>query len=114
MNLCNCTNIMIHSVSFECINDSMASYSFLITGEGALEVAAVFNHSLNNQKHLTTVNGVSFSLVIHSPLQNNNTSLTTDTDDDSDTIQLNVFAFLVLIVIIAVGLILVVGLSVGT
>ena len=102
---------MIHSVSFECINDSMASYSFLITGEGALEVAAVFNHSLNNQKHLTTVNGVSFSL--HSPLQNNDTSLTTDTDDDSDTIQLNVFAFLVLILIIPVGLILI-GLSVGT
>ena len=102
---------MIHSVSFECINDSMASYSFLITGEGALEVAAVFNHSLNDQKHLTTINGVSFSL--HSPLQNNSKS-SISTTDDSDTIHLNIFAFLALIVIIAVGLILIIGLSVGT
>ena len=88
----------------------MASYSFLITGEGALETATVFNHSLNNQEHLTTINGLSFSL--HSPLQNNSTSSTSTIDEDSDTIH-NIFAFLTLIVIIAVGLILIVGLSVG-
>ena len=89
----------------------MASYSFLITGEGALEVATVFNHSLNNQEYLTTINGVSFGL--HNPLQNNSTSSTSTIDEDSDTIHLNTITFSVLIAIFAVGIILMVGLSVG-
>ena len=89
----------------------MAIYSFLITGEGALEVATVFNHSLNNQMHLTTNDGVSFSL--HSPLQDVNITSTSPIDDDNDTIHLNVFIFSVLVVIVAVGLILILGLSVG-
>ena len=113
MNLCNCTNIIIRGISFECINDSVASYSFLVAGEGALEVAVAFNHSLNNRERLTTNDGVSFSLHMHSPIQNNSTT-STSTDDDTDTIHLNLFTFLVIAVILVVGLILIVGgLSVG-
>ena len=105
--VCNCTNIMILSISFECINDSLARYSFFITGEGSSEVTAVFNHSFNSHKHLTTDDGISFSS--HSSVKTS----ASQNEDDGVTIQLTVFITLVLAVFFTVGLVLIIGLSVG-
>ena len=107
MNLCNCSNITILGISFTCVNDSTATYSFLVTGEDALEAATVFNYSLANQDYITTDGGISFSL--HNSVKN-----TTDTmqptfteNNNDDMINSNIFiALIVLIAVIAaVGLV---------
>lgn len=110
MNLCNCTNIMIHGISFECIDDSRASYSFLITGKEALEAATVLNYIFNNQEYLITDDGISFSS--QNSIKNVTTTSPSSFDSDNDTIHLNIF-ILVLAVIFAVAAILVAGISVG-
>lgn len=101
---------MIHGISFECINDSRASYSFLITGREALEAAAIFNYSVNSQEYLITGDGISFRS--HNSIKNVTTTLSPSIDNDSDTIDLHIF-ILVLVVVVTVGLILVVALAIG-
>ena len=107
MNLCNCSNFMIHGVSFACINDSKASYSFLITGKEASEVAAIFNYTISAQEYLLTGDGISFSL--HNSLSNVTTA-PSSLENDSDTIDLYLF-ILVIVLVVTAGLIVVVGLS---
>lgn len=108
MNLCNCTNFMIHGVSFVCINDSRASYSFLITGKEASEAATIFNYTISAQEYLLTGDGISFSL--HNSV-NNVTTSPSSLENDSDTIDVYLF-ILVIVLVATAGLIVVVGLSV--
>ena len=108
MSLCNCTNFMIHGVSFACLNDSKASYSFLITGKEASEAAAIFNYTISVQEYLLTGDGISFSL--HNSV-NNVTTSPSSLENDSDTIDIYLF-ILVIVLVATAGLMVVVGLSV--
>ena len=109
MSLCNCTNIMIHGISFECITDIMASYSFLITGERALEAAEIFNYTISTQEQLITDDGISFS----SDNSLKDVAATSSSmDNDDDTIDLHIF-IVVIVIVIAVGLIVVVAMIVA-
>ena len=100
---------MIHGVSFACINDLKASYSFLITGKEASEAAATFNNTISAQEHLLTGDGISFSL--HNSL-NNVTTSPSSLENDSDTIDLHLF-ILIIVLVATAGLIVVVGLSIA-
>ena len=106
MSLCNCTDIMIHGISFECISDMMASYSFLITGEQALGAAETFNHSIATQGQLITDDGISFST--DSSLKDVAATSSSSHEDDADTIDLHIL-ILVIVIVITVGVIVAVA-----
>ena len=106
MSLCNCTDIMIHGISFECITDMTASYSFLLTGERALEAAEIFNHSVATRGRLITDDGISFSS--DSSLKDVVPTSSSSHENDTDTIDLHIF-ILVAVIFITVGVIVAVA-----
>ena len=103
--MCNCTDIAIISTFFECRGSSQASYNIVIVGGDALLAAATFNHSLNNEEHLTT--GMGIQLSAHSPIMINNSLTTTSTptatsknNDDTTIMHLNILIILTVILLI--------------
>ena len=87
----------------------MATYSFLITGEMALEAAEIFNRSIaTTQGQLITDDGISFSS--HDSLKDVATTSSSSQENDADTVDL--YIFIVVIVVVAVLLIVMVAMAI--
>ena len=98
---CNCTDIAIISISFECRNSQQATYSVVIIGEDALTAAAAFNHILNNEEYITTEMGFKFS-AYEPAMVNSTTTSVPSSDDDDDTIILHLNILIILVVILII------------
>ena len=88
----------------------MATYSFLITGEMALEAAKIFNRSIaTTQGQLITDDGISFSS--HDSLNDVATTSSSSQENDTDTVDLYIF-IMVIAVVVAVLLIVMVAVTI--
>ena len=87
----------------------MATYSFLITGEMALEAAEIFNHSIATTRgQLITDDGISFSSY---DSLNDVATTSSSQENDADTVDLYIF-IVVMAVVVAVLLIVMVAVTI--